>query len=138
MKHRHLARQAALQILASLLLNPIEPKEVIGFVHKEFAPRLKKADFLESIVFGVLKHQEELDKRIAHFAPSWPIEKLDPVERSILEMGCFEICQSDTPAPVIINEAVDLAKEFGDDTAGKFINGVLSSIARDHGKISQK
>lgn len=138
MKHRHLARQAALQVLTSLLLHTSKEKEVISFVHKEFAERLTDTSFLENLVHGVRKNQEELDKKIQEFAPEWPIEKLDPVERSILELGSFEILHTDIPAPVVINEAVDLAKEFGDDTAGKFINGVLSTIARDAKKIPQK
>lgn len=138
MKHRHLARQAALQVLTSLLLHTENTEKVIEFVHKEFAERLTDDAFLKDLVYGVQKEREVLDAKIYEFAPDWPIEKLDPVERSILEIGAYEILCTETPAPVVINEAVDLAKEFGDDTAGKFVNGVLSAIARDINKIPQK
>lgn len=138
MKHRHLARQAALQVLTSLLLHDDKEENVIAYVHKEFAERLPDSDFLTELVQGVRTNQEEIDTTLAEFAPEWPVEKLDPVERSTLEIGIFELLYSKTPAPVVINEAVDLAKEFGDDTAGKFINGVLSAVARKHEKIPQK
>jgi len=138
MKLRHLARQAALQALTALLLHEEERGIVIEYVHHEFAERLPKRDFLELIVNGVLDHRLELDSIISQFAPEWPIERLDPVERSILEIGTYELLMTDTPPPVAINEAVDLAKEFGDDTAGKFVNGVLGSIARNAGLIAAK
>ena len=130
MKNRHLARQASLQALVSLLLHTEEPEAVIDFVHKEFAPQLNNISFTKNMVLGVLEHQKDIDEKIQEFAPEWPIEKLDPVERTVLEIGTYELCYTDTPAAVIINEAVDLAKEFGDDTAGRFINGVLSSISK--------
>lgn len=130
MKIRHLARQAALQTLTSLLLNNEKKEVVLPFVLKEFAPQITDTHFLEEIIDGVLSERKNLDETISKYAPEWPVEKLDPVERTILEMGCYEILKTDTPHPVVINECVDLAKEFGDDTAGKFINGVLSSISK--------
>jgi N utilization substance protein B len=136
MKQRHLARQAALQVLTSLLLHADEEEKLISYVHKEFAERLADTVFLQELVGGVRQNQEKIDEVIVEFAPEWPVAKLDPVERSILELGIFELLYTQIPAPVVINEAVDLAKEFGDDTAGKFINGVLSSVARKHEKIS--
>lgn len=135
MKQRHLSRQAALQALTSLLLQGDEEEKVIDYVHKEFAERLTDISFLQELVHSVRKYQKEIDIILENFASEWPVEKLDPVERSVLEIGIFELVYTQTPAPVIINEAVDLAKEFGDDTAGKFINGVLSSVARKHKKI---
>ena len=138
MKLRHLARQAALQVLVSLLLNDTDKATVLAYVHKEFAERLPERGFLELLVDGVLEHRSELDETIQRFAPEWPLHKLDPVERVILELGSFEVLKTDTPAPVAINEAVDLAKEFGDDSAGRFVNGVLSSIAREAGLLSAK
>ncbi len=138
MKLRHLARQAALQVLVSLLLHDEDKQVVIEYVHREFAERLPKSDFLESLVNGVLEHRAELDEQIHRFAPEWPVAKLDPVERAVLEIGSYEILKTETPAVIIINEAIDLAKEFGDDSAGRFINGVLSSIARDAGLLTDK
>jgi N utilization substance protein B len=136
MKNRHLARQAALQTLVSLLLHPEKAEDIIAFVHKEFAPQLTNITFTTNIVLGVLEHQSQIDEIIQKFAPEWPIQKLDPVERTVLEMGTYELYHTDTPPAVIINEAVDLAKEFGDDTAGRFINGVLSSISKTISKPS--
>lgn len=130
MKHRHLARQASLQALVSLLLHSEDPENAVDFVHQQFAPQINNITFTKNLVLGVLENQKEIDEKIQKFAPEWPIEKLDPVERTVLEIGVYELSYTDTPAAVIINEAVDLAKEFGDDTAGRFINGVLSSISK--------
>lgn len=137
MKQRHLARQAALQVLTSLLLHDDDRERMTAYVHAEFADRLPDAEFLRQIVDGVIACRPEIDDKIQQFAREWPVDKLDPVERSILEIGCYEIIKTKTPAPVAINEAVELAKEFGDDTAGKFINGVLSAIARDQETLSR-
>jgi len=132
MKHRHLSRQAALQILTSLLLNTEQDAaEVIKYIIKEFAPQINNPKLIEELVRGVLEHREQIDIKIFELAPQFPVEKLDPVERVILEIAIFEILHYDTPTAVAINEAVDLAKEFGDNTAGKFINGVLSSVASE-------
>ncbi|QQS58816.1 transcription antitermination factor NusB [Candidatus Peregrinibacteria bacterium] len=135
MKQRHLARQVAVQVIVSLLLQDADPEEVITFVHEDLNERLASRSFLTLLVYGVLQNREEIDKHIQYFAPEWPIVKLDPVERAILELGSFELTATDTPPAIVINESVELAKEFGDDTAGKFINGVLSSLARHIGKI---
>ena len=140
MKKRHLARQTALQVLTALLLNPTQTaSEAIAHAAKELAPQLNNLDFLNQLVEGVLAHRETLDAQITELAPQFPIAKLDPVDRSILELGGFEILHYDTPTPVAINEAVDLAKEFGDDAAGRFVNGVLSNLAKQHqGKASKE
>jgi len=131
MKSRHLARTVALQTLASLFLNDDDEKARFDFVCREIAPRLSNTDFAKKIVDGVKKHRAEIDQKIEKFAPEWPIEKLAPVERAILEIGIFEICFEKMPAPVAIDEAVELAKEFGDESAGKFINGVLNAVFHD-------
>ncbi len=132
MKLRHLARQAAVQVVTSLLLAEQKPSEAIEYIKTEFAPRLHKDEFLREVVDGVLNNRESIDEKIEQFAPEWPIAKLNPVERAILEIGSYEIMFTETPVAVIINEAVELAKEFGDESAPRFINGVLSSISKDN------
>lgn len=131
MQSRHLSRQVALQALASLFLEAGDAHERFSFVHKEFAPRLVNPEFSQSIFEGVLKNQKAIDEHLARFAPEWPIEKLDAVERAVLEIGTFEILFFKTPVAVAINESVELAKEFGDESSPKFINGVLNALAHD-------
>ena len=87
------------------------------------------AKFAEELVAGVFDNRQEIDKIIATFAPSWPIEQMAVVDRNILRIAIFEIMPGgQTPPKAAINEAVELAKVFGSDSSPKFINGVLGSV----------
>ncbi len=136
-KYRRISRKTALQTLTALLLRGEEDsqttQEVFEYIKQEFSPELgDQYEFALSLVMGVVQHRLELDDLITERAPEWPLEKLSPVERVILELGSYELLfEKETPLAVIINEWVDLAKEFGDETAGKFTNGVLSAIGND-------
>lgn len=80
---------------------------------------------------GVIKNVEELRQIIAKHASDWPVHRIASLDRAVLYLGIFELLHTDVPAPVVINEAVELAKEFGGKSSGKFINGVLSSILKE-------
>jgi transcription antitermination protein NusB len=89
-------------------------------------------DFLRKLVFGTLDVAPELDRLIARYAPEWPIEELAVVDRNILRLALWEFAVAgETPVKVAINEAVELAKSFGSESAPRFINGVLGTLA-DH------
>ena len=90
------------------------------------------ADFAHSLVFGVLEHMERLDEMIHRFAPEWPVSEIAPVARNILRIAIYEIVvDQGTPPKVAINEAVELAKRFGDDSSRRFINGVLGTVVTE-------
>jgi len=91
-------------------------------------------EFCSQLVEGVLEHVEQLDAIIQDIAPEWPIEQIAPVDRNILRIAAYEILfREDTPRKVAINEAVELAKTFGSDSAPRFVNGVLGTLlARRH------
>ncbi len=133
-KYRRLSRIISMQTLVGLLLRGDHSLKMVEdsfrYLKKEFAPELReKDDFSESLVKGTLEKRAAIDTLIYRFAPEWPIERLSPVERTILEIGSYELMNfEETPLAVIVNEWVDIAKEFGDETAGKFVNGVLSNI----------
>ena len=129
---RHSSRMAAVQVLASLLWQPHgDASERVRFVCQEISdPPLKKTAFCAELVKGVLLHREGLDQAISEHAPRIPVDKMEAVDRAILEMGLFELLHTETPPPVVINEAVEVAKCFGDDGSGRFINGVLASAWR--------
>ena len=94
--------------------------------------------FTRSLVGGVLANREEIDKIIAEFASAWPVSQMAVVDRTILRIAVYEIMSGeDTPPRVAVNEAVELAKRFGSDTAPGFVNGVLGSVtaAREHQKV---
>ncbi len=90
--------------------------------------------FARRLVGGVLANQAEIDKMIETFAPMWPVSQMAVVDRNILRIAVYEIVKSETvPSRVAVNEAVELAKRFGSDSAPRFVNGVLGSVmaARD-------
>lgn len=101
-------------------------KEAINFIKDDY-PDLD-FDFINWLVTGVKGHEPVLDEKIKPYLKDWSLERLLKTDRIILRMATFEILHSDTPAKVVINEAVELAKQFSDDDHYKFINGVLSNI----------
>ncbi len=131
-KLRHIARITAFQALTAVTVSKNkEPEKIFDYIIQKFAPELKDHSFARELFEGVISIREEIDEKLQEYAPKWPIEKLCSVERCVLEIGAYEIMKTDTPLAVILNEAIEIAKEFGDETAGKFVNGVLSSLAKD-------
>jgi len=96
---------------------------------QEYAPHVEDTDFAKNLLKGILDNRDEIIKLIEKHAPEWPFDKISPVDRVILELGIYELVLDDTiPDLVAINEAIEIAKEFGQDNSSKFINGVLSAI----------
>ncbi|MCF7599202.1 transcription antitermination factor NusB [Staphylococcus pasteuri] len=100
--------------------------EAINFIKDDY-PDLD-FDFIHWLVTGVKDHEPVLDEKIKPYLKDWSLERLLKTDRIILRMATFEILHSETPAKVVINEAVELAKQYSDDDHYKFINGVLSNI----------
>jgi len=93
--------------------------------------------FMETLLDGVLAKKDDLDLVITKAAPDWPLERIAPVDRNILRIGLFELLFADrtqVPAKVAINEAIELAKVFGGDSSGRFINGVLGAVYKELGE----
>jgi N utilization substance protein B len=127
---RRRARIIAIQALYELDLTNHLPAVVIQrrIEAKPFPP--EGIPFVRHLVFGVLQYKEHLDDLIQRYAPEWPIEQMAPIDRNILRMALFEFSvDGQTPVKVAINEAVELAKLFGSDSAPRFVNGVLGSLA---------
>lgn len=96
---------------------------------EEFAQGIKDGEFALELAEGVLKHQREIDDLIRMYAPQWPLEQITIVDRNILRLGSYELQFSETiPAKVAINEAIELAKSFGGQASGRFVNGVLGAM----------
>jgi len=86
-------------------------------------------ELTKQLVEGVTKNRREIDKIIEKSAPEWPLEKISKIDVAILRIAIFEMVFGKTaPDKVVIDEAVELAKEFGNDTSGKFVNGVLGNV----------
>jgi N utilization substance protein B len=129
MRVRHRARIAALQALFEIDCAHHHPAVVIERRLDDIALPESGASFARDLVDGVSAHWEKLDALIGRYAPEWPVDQIALIDRNILRMAIFEILlQNDTPVKVAINEAVELAKEFGSDSSGRFVNGVLGSL----------
>jgi N utilization substance protein B len=138
MRPRHQARERALQILFQY---DIHGKP--GFWLEEFWKPLKDNEdtkaFAERLVEGVRERQKELDALIGRYATNWKVSRMPIVDRNILRAGLYELLWMDeVPAKVTINEAIELAKSFGDDDASKFVNGVLDKILATEPKLEAK
>ncbi len=139
MKPRHRARQVALQALFEIDVTNHRPGEVVNarLVIEQPAMSTDIADFSRRIVHGVILHREVMDTVIRRFAPDWPVDQIAVIDRNILRMAIWEVAIGQTPVKVVINEAVELAKEFGSDASPRFINGVLGAATRDDVTLSQ-
>ncbi len=135
MSNRHLGRTIAMQSLYQYDFrkkNPEDVPDIVSHSIKEFAPTYGDADFIRSLVDGVLSRQQEIDAIIVKYAPEWPIEQITVVDRNILRVGIYELkWVSNIPSKVAINEAIELAKTFGGESSGRFVNGVLGAVYKD-------
>lgn len=134
--YRHLLRTCVMQtIFADEFREQDSPEEMLADLIKEFAPKVDETDFAFATLKGVTDRKKEIIDILQKFAPEWPVDKIAKIDRSILEIGIYEIVFADDIPPVVaINEAVEIAKHFGDENSSKFINGVLSSVMKEYNK----
>lgn len=138
MKSRTRARSLALQVLYEVDLANHPPVEVYQSRLEEMPLTDELAEFARQIVFGVLPLARELDDAIAKYAPEWPVDQIAAIDRNILRIAFWEFAiYRETPVKVAINEAVELAKIYGSDSAARFVNGVLGTLAEHENEISQ-
>ena len=138
MKARTKARGIALQALYEIDVVGHPPAEVLQERLKEEPQSADLAEFSRQILFGVLPIREELDVILAKYAPEWPLDQIAAVDRNILRIAAWEFAGTQgTPVKVAINEAVELAKAFGSDSAPRFVNGVLGSLAEHENEVVQ-
>jgi transcription antitermination protein NusB len=135
---RHEARERALQILFQ---HDIRGKSKLAL--DEFWEECTTTDeaklFAEQLVKGVLEHQCELDAMIGRYATNWKVSRMPVVDRNILRAGLYEfLWMDDVPANVTMDEAIELAKSFGDEEASKFVNGLLDNILATEPRLAEK
>ncbi len=135
MANRHLSRTIAMQTLFAWDFNERAEqnlKEIVRQNFEQFAPNFDDHGFVEGLVQGVLDHLEEINAYIVKFATEWPLDQITIVDRNILRLGIYELVfDPNIPAKVAINEAIEIAKTFGGDSSGKFVNGVLGAIMKE-------
>ncbi len=140
MANRHLSRSIVLQTLFEWDFNnskKFDIKEAVARNIKEFGPGLEDDTFVLALVAEVLKKQVVIDEIIEKAAPDWPVDKISIVDRNILRIGLCELLFGDrkqVPPKVAINESIELAKTFGGENSGKFVNGVLGAVYKEIGE----
>ncbi len=142
MSSRHLLRSVAVQCLYEWdfrkgIGEELDIKEIIAHNLKEFAPEVEDSSFVYELIEGAITHLETINKIIEKSAPEWPLDQITIIDRNILRLGIFELLfgnKEQVPPKVAINEAIELAKSFGGDSSGRFINGVLGTIYREMGE----
>ncbi|WKZ26530.1 MAG: transcription antitermination factor NusB [Candidatus Paceibacterota bacterium] len=140
MSNRHLFRSIVLQTLFEIDFRKADSSEGLKIFKRnieEFAAESNDNEFLNNLYNGVLEKREKLDEIISKAAPDWPLDKISVVDRNILRLGLYELLFSDrdqVPPKVAINEAIELAKSFGGENSGKFVNGVLGTVYKELGE----
>ena len=138
MKPRTKARALALQVLYEVDVANQPPADVFKERLEETPLSPELSEFARQIIFGILPLATDLDSSIAKYAPEWPFDQIAAIDRNILRMACWEFAVfHETPIKVAINEAVELAKLYGSDSAPRFVNGVLGSLAEHQQEIKQ-
>jgi transcription antitermination protein NusB len=141
MASRHLSRALVLQTLFESdmmgVLHTDEPAAILKRNAKEFTLGASDIAFAESLLKGVLGKQAEIDAVTVQAAPQWPLDKIAPIDRNVLRIGLYELLFGDrasVPPKVALNEAIEIAKSFGGEQSGKFVNGVLGTVYKDIGE----
>ena len=136
--NRHLGRIVALQTLYEHEFrkevgdSDVDYKTILRRNLAEYKSSVDDIEFIDNLISGVLSTQSQLDEKLQPLAPEWPISQLLRIDRAVLRIGLYELlyCADTVPPKVVINEAVELAKAFGSDNSGKFVNGVLGTALR--------
>ena len=142
MANRHLSRSIVLQTLFELDFDKktVDVKDALLVLARnidEFAPGSGDFSFMQTLLKSIIVKQKDIDLIIVKAAPEWPIEKISMVDRNVLRLGLYELLFADrkeVPAKVAINEAIELAKAFGGETSGRFVNGVLGAVYKEMGE----
>lgn len=139
MRKRTKARECALKILYAIDVTKDDVKKCIDTFwqnHEEKDAEMRQ--FADSLVVGVYNNKELIDKLITTYSTNWQLKRLAVIDRNILRFAVYELLyMEDIPPKVAINEAIDIAKKYGDKDSGKFVNGVLDKINKTEGKTSK-
>jgi N utilization substance protein B len=135
MRKRTQARECALQILYQVDIRKDPVDKLFLDFWRENEAEAEISDFANSLVIGALKNLKEIDETISAYASNWKLSRMAVIDRNVLRLATYELlfCP-DIPQKVSINEAVDLAKKFGDMESGKFVNGILDKISKEEVK----
>ncbi len=139
MKTRRRARRVTLETLYEYDIAEHDPDVILQYRLEDNPMESTGVEFTRRLVYGVIEHQAEMDILIARYAPEWPLDQMAVIDRNILRIAIYEfLVDGETPIKVAINEAVELAKTYGSDSAPRFINGVLGTLAEQIPTLRQE
>ncbi len=140
MSHRHVARSLCLQALFAWDFNGYQVDtldDIIQYVINDFGAGIDDATFIRETIHGIASKRIIIDEIIQKAAPEWPLEKIGLIDRNVLRIGLYELVfgdQSQVPPKVAINEAIELGKNYGGTSTGRFVNGVLGAVYKEMGE----
>ena len=133
MRRRTKARELALQFLYQIDVTKENPDAVLEIFCQEHKAEKRIKEFTLRLIQGVLANLEKIDQLISESAQNWQLKRMAVIDRNILRLSCFELLfLEDIPPKVSLNEAIELAKRFGDLDSSKFVNGILDKIHKSH------
>lgn len=146
---RRLARELALQSLYQMEMNEVPSRDAIAHVVEEArtedeAQLTQEKDqispqYVMELVEGTLQHKQQIDTLLADYLKGWQMDRLSRVDKEILRLATYEmVYREDVPSKVVVNEAIEMAKNFGTEESGKFVNGVLGKMIKDLEAIREK
>jgi N utilization substance protein B len=130
MSRRSRAREVALQVLYQYDLNPDTAAPIDSFVQERLGGERRLIEFAQSLITGVRGQGPQLDRYLSGSADNWSLDRMAVTDRNVLRLGAYELFYTDTPGRVVVNEAVELAKRYGDKQSPSFINGILDRLLR--------
>ena len=129
---RRNAREWAVQVLFQMDINPGDTDRALDWFWEDKNPDDRTRCFVEDVIRGVLQHQKKIDSMIRSYTDHWALDRIGAVDRNIIRVALYEMLfRQDIPPVVSINEAVDIAKQFSSNEAGKFVNGILDRARKD-------
>jgi len=132
------AREAVIQTLYAQEMGNDKAVEQFEEILKDKKVKGSKAEFAKKLLHGILQHLSRIDEIIKNHLIDWDFDRLDKVDKQILRVGIYEILYTDTPYQIVIDEAVKIAKNFSEDKAKSFINGILDRVAKEKQEDAKK
>ncbi|MEZ6134144.1 MAG: transcription antitermination factor NusB [Pirellulaceae bacterium] len=138
MTTRRRAREIVLQLLYQEDLNPDQDTVAAEqFLVKRMRGNRPLVEFAKSLWTNIREHRKQIDKNLSSRAKNWSLRRMAAIDRNVLRLGAYELLMTDTPGRVVINEAVELSKRYGDKNSGQFVNGILDRILHEESNTSE-
>lgn len=137
MARRRQAREAALQLLFQRDLNPDTSQYVAKESLDDLLPKQELREFAWQLYVGTLEQQAEIDEKILAIAENWSLSRMAPTDRNVIRMGYYEMTVMGTPVPVVLDECIELARDFGNAASSSFVNGILDKLVPNADEASE-